>query len=79
MTRRPIESVAVEIFEPAGPAEVTVVHLSGWYGVPDLWVYRAADRRVRTVTPVRDLPQPLPEGELRGGPPVGRWLAAQGV
>lgn len=79
MTRRPIETVAAEIFEPATPAEVTVVHLSGWYGVPDLWVYRSTDRRVRTLDRIHGLPQPLPEGELRGWPPVGRWLAAQGV
>lgn len=73
------EIATIDIYEAAGPAEVTVVHLAVWYGLRDLWVYRAADGRVRTVTPVRGLPTPLPERELLGWPPVGPVLAAQGI
>lgn len=79
MTRRPVETVEVEIFEPAAPAEVAMVHLRGWYGLPDLWVYRDVRGRVRTPDRIRGLPQPLPDAELLGWPPVGRFLATQGV
>lgn len=79
MTRRTQERVAIEIYEPAAPAEIAVVHLTVWYGLRDLWVYRAADGRIRTVTPRRGLPTPLPDRELLGWPPVGPFLAAQGV
>lgn len=79
MTRRTRETVAIEIYEPAAPAEVPVVHLTLWYGRRDLWVYRATDGFVRTVTPIRGLPTPLPDRELHGWPPVGPVLAAQGV
>lgn len=79
MTRRHPETVAIEIWEPAAPAEVPVVHLTVWYGRADLWVYRTADGRVRTLTPVRGLPTPLPDRELFGWPPIGPVLAAQGV
>jgi len=79
MTRRTREVATIDIYEPAAPAEVPVVHIRCWYGVPDLWVYRDTCNRVRTVDRVRGLPQPLPEGELLGWPPVGPVLAAQGV
>jgi|GEM_PF-616637 len=79
MTRRARETVAADIYEPALPAGISVVHLTVWYGVRDLWLYRDTGGRVRTLTPVRGLPSPLPDGELRGWPPIGPWLAAQGV
>lgn len=79
MTRRVRETVAAEIHESAAPTEVPVVHLTVWYGVRDLWLYRDAGGRVRTLSPIRGLPSPLPDGELRGWPPVGPWLASQGV
>lgn len=79
MTRRARETVTVEIYESAMPAEVTVVHLPYWYGRRDLWVYRSHDGFVRTLTPIRGLPTPLPDKELLGWPPIGPVLAAQGV
>lgn len=79
MTRHPIETAEADIYEAAAPAEVAIVHLRGWYGMADLWVYRGSGGRVRTLDRIHGLPQPLPEGELLGWPPVGRFLAAQGV
>ncbi len=79
MTRRSHEQVSIEIYDPSTPTETTVVHLALWYGRRDLWVYRATGGEVRTVTPVRGLPTPLPVGEFAGWPPIGPVLAAQGV
>jgi hypothetical protein len=71
--------IQVEIYEASRPAEVPVVHVDLWYGRRDLWVYRAAGGEVRTVTPVRGLPTPLPDAEWLGWPPIGEFLAGQGV
>ena len=76
---QPPRQVEIEIYEPLRPAEVTIVHLTLWYGKRDLWVYRAAGGEIRTVTPMKGVPTPLPDRAWQGWPPVGPVLAAEGV
>lgn len=79
MTRRSRETVAMEIFEQVSASDVPIVHLDLWYGRRDLWVYRDDRGQIRTVMPERGLPTPLPEGEFLAWPPLGPFLASQGL
>lgn len=74
-----IPGAEIEVLGPSAAPAVPLARIAVWYGRADLWVYRDDRGHIRTVMPVRGLPQPLPEKLWHGLPPLGPLLASRGV
>lgn len=76
MTRR--VEISIEILDGPAATDCPIARVCGWADLPDLWVYRDLDHRLRTITPVRGLPTPLPNHPIDGWQPLGQILTEEG-